>query len=86
MRISGLKRSKTFVKIRKDEWDELNRKVDELEQQSKRIYHELTWMIKSEVEGLFNNKVRTHIIKISKDEIVAETRNIVMNNLFKEEE
>lgn len=85
MRIRGL-RSKTFVKIRKDEWDELNHKVDELEQRSKWMYHELASMIKTEVEGLFNNKVRTYVIKMSKDEILAEVRNIAMNNLFKEEE
>lgn len=85
MRMRGL-RSKTFVKIRKDEWDELNHKVDELEQQSKLMYHELASMLKNEVEDLFNNKVRTYVIKMSKDEIVAEVRNIVMNNLFKEGE
>lgn len=86
MKISNLIKPRAFVKIRKDEWDELNRKVDRLEQYSKLMDLEITSMVNNKVEGMFDNKVRTYVVKMSKDEILAEARNIAMNNLFKEEE
>lgn len=77
------------VKVDKEEYESLLKRVKELEEDKELDYKHLIWLednLQKRMEDFFTHKCMTVTLKRDKDEIVAEVRKRVMENLFKEEE
>lgn len=77
------------VKVDKDEYEQLLKRVKELEEDRDldwKRFNALTENMQNYLENFFTKKCITVMIKRDKDLVEAEIRKKVMDNLFKEEQ
>lgn len=77
------------IKVDKKEYEDLLRRVKELEAGRKDDCRHFMWLeenLQKRMEDFFTHKCMTVVLKRDKAEIVAEIRKKAMDNLFKEKE
>lgn len=76
------------IKVDKKEYEDLLKRVKELEEDRASDWKRFMWLekrLQEYMEDFFKHKCMTVILKRDKAEIVAEVRKQAMDNLFKEE-
>jgi len=77
------------IKVDKKEYEDLLRRVKELEVGRKDDCMHFMWLeenLQKRMKNFFTHKCMTVMLRRDKNEIVAEVRKRAMENLFKEEE
>lgn len=75
------------VKVDKEEYERLLKRVEELEKYRKAEDERFAWLtnnMQRHMEDFFNHKCMTVMVKRDKDMILAEVRKNVMDNMFKD--
>ena len=77
------------IKVDKEEYERLLKRVKELEEYRETEHERFMWVVNNmqrHMEDFFNHKCMTVMVKRDKDMITAEVRKNIMDNLFKEKE
>lgn len=77
------------VKVDKEEYERLLKRVEELEEYRETEHERFMWLVNNmerQMEDFFNHKCMTVMVKRDKNMITAEVRRNIMDNLFKEKE
>lgn len=72
------------IKVDKEEYERLLKRVEELEETEHERFMWLVNNMERQMEDFFNHKCMTVMVKRDKNMIAAEIRKDIMNNLFKE--
>lgn len=77
------------IRVDKDEWEELKKRVESLESShhyDSQYYMSLSDQLQGLMEDFFRDKVQTYMVKRDKDMIIAELKSKAIDNMFKGEE
>lgn len=77
------------IKVDKKEYEDLLKRVKYLEENRSEDWKRFMWLekrLQEYMEDFFEHKCMTVVIRRDKNEVVAEVRKKVMDNLFEEEE
>lgn len=77
------------IKVDKKEYEDLLKRVKYLEENRAEDWKRFMWLekrLQEYMEDFFKHKCMTVVIRRDKNEVVAEVRKKVMDNLFEEEE
>ena len=75
------------VKVDKEEYERLLKRVEELEDYRETGHERFMWLVNNmerQMEDFFNHKCSVVMVKRDKNMIAAEVRKNIMDNLFKE--